>query len=82
MPYIPQEDREAIAFGNAEPRTVGELNFAITALALAYMEQHGKSYATINEIIGVLECAKLEFYRRAAAPYEDQKITTNGDVYK
>ena len=30
--------------------------------------------------MGVLECCKLEFYRRVAAPYEDIKIEENGDV--
>ena len=38
-------------------------------------------YARINELIGVLECAKLELYRRIAVPYEDTKIAENGDVY-
>ena len=31
--------------------------------------------------IGALEAAKLEFYRRVVAPYEDQKMLDNGDVY-
>ena len=31
--------------------------------------------------MGALECAKLELYRRVAAPYEDVKIMENGDVY-
>jgi len=31
--------------------------------------------------VGVLECAKLELYRRIAAPYEDEKIVETGDVY-
>ena len=38
-------------------------------------------YEWINEVIGVLECAKLELYRRVAAPYEDDKRLQNGDVY-
>ncbi len=29
----------------------------------------------------VLETAKLEFYRRVAGPYEDAKISENGEVY-
>ena len=33
-------------------------------------------------MVGVLECAKLELYRRMAAPYEDEKIEDNGDVYE
>ena len=29
-----------------------------------------------------MECAKLELYRRVAAPYEDLKISEAGDVYQ
>jgi hypothetical protein len=38
-------------------------------------------YAHLNEAVGVLECAKLELYRRIAAPYEDDKRSETGDVY-
>jgi hypothetical protein len=31
-------------------------------------------YHHINTAIGALECAKLELYRRVAAPYEDKAI--------
>jgi len=34
----------------------------------------------INKAIGVLECIKLEYYRRVAAPYEDSKIEEAGDI--
>jgi hypothetical protein len=66
--------------------TSGELNYMITNMILGFLdrkeEQDGKqSYARINDAIGALECAKLELYRRLAAPYEDKKITENGDVY-
>ena len=37
-------------------------------------------YSKINAIIGILECIKLELYRRVAAPYEDVKAAENGDV--
>jgi len=45
------------------------------------IEKKGLSYSNVNEIIGALECIKLELYRRVAAPYEDLKIEENGDVY-
>jgi hypothetical protein len=60
----------------------GELNYAFTELAKLYMNQHGLSYQTINDIVGALEGAKAEFYRRVAVPYEDKKIEENGDVYE
>jgi hypothetical protein len=83
MPYIKQEDRERIDFdnGGSVANTSGELNYLFTMLALEYMEHKGLKYQTINDIVGALEGAKLEFYRRIAAPYEDTKIKENGDVY-
>ncbi len=77
MPYIDQKRRETLearSHGFSPPKTPGELNYMVTQLAIDYIEQRGKRYATLNEVIGVLECAKLEFYRRAVAAYEDQKI--------
>jgi hypothetical protein len=58
----------------------GELNYAITRLGLILLRKLGKNYANINGIVGVIECAKLEFYRRIAAPYEDDKRKENGDI--
>jgi hypothetical protein len=81
MPYIKQYDRDCLILGSKRPQTAGELNFKITRLVTQYLESKGKSYQTLNEITGVLECAKQEFYRRVIAPYEDEKIKQNGDVY-
>ena len=39
------------------------------------------NYARFNELIGALESAKLEFYRRIVSSYEDAKIEENGDMY-
>ena len=63
------------------PLEPGQLNYAITCVLKDYIESNGLSYDTINDIVGALEGAKLEFYRRVAAPYEDKKIIENGDVY-
>lgn len=82
MPYIKQERRQAIQSG-AEPQDAGELNFAITIVVDKYLQNKGGlRYAHINEVVGAMECAKLELYRRIAVPYEDQKIKESGDVYK
>jgi hypothetical protein len=81
VPYISTERRTAI-LGGAQPRDAGELNFAITALVDRYLAaKNGFRYADLNEVIGALEAAKLELYRRVAAPYEDRKIAESGDVY-
>jgi hypothetical protein len=85
MPYIKQEDRDRLYYvinRNEEIRTPGELNYLITRLCLKYREDKGvMDYETLNSIVGVLECAKQEFYRRMVSPYEDKKIRENGDVY-
>ena len=81
MPYIKSERRKAILAG-AKPQDPGELNFAVTALVDRYLEDKGGiRYSHLNEVIGALDCAKLELYRRIAAPYEDAKIVENGDDY-
>ena len=79
MPYIKQEDRLGPTMIAETP---GELNYLITTLVNEYIVQKGLKYATLNEVVGVLECAKLELYRRIAAPYEDGKCDENGDVYE
>ena len=80
MPYIDPNRYDSVEAGDVYSE--GELNYAITMLAQRWMNRHGGlSYANINAVVGVLECAKQEFYRRLAAPYEDEKARLNGDVY-
>lgn len=84
MPYIESYVRkyfETAGLDNLETGSPGELNYCITRLLVMYMKNNGESYKTINDCVGALECAKLELYRRVAAPYEDLKIQDNGDVY-
>ena len=82
MPYILNSRRaEVLPLSSDVVDTAGELNFQITSLIRTFINVHGLKYQTINDIIGVLESSKLEFYRRIAVPYEDEKIKTNGDVY-
>ena len=82
MPYITADARVRLEQGGT-PETAGELNYAITRLVDGYLIQRGGlRYAHLNEVVGALECAKLELYRRVAAPYEDQKAAETGDVYR
>ena len=60
---------------------LGELNYLITCLVDDYLRVEGLTYSTLNDVIGVLECAKQEVYRRVAAPYEDDKRAKHGEVY-
>lgn len=61
----------------------GELNYIITRLVDGFLRSRAVEprYQDYNTVIGVLECAKLELYRRLVAPYEDQKMLENGDVF-
>ena len=82
MPYIKPAYRECL-----QPNSVtnalepGELNYQITAVIRGYIQNNGLTYRRINDVLGALEGAKLEFYRRVVVPYEAQKIQENGDVY-
>lgn len=87
MPYIRPEKREkytkvldeliGILKSSSVEETDGELNYIVTKIL---KEVYPLRYFHLNRAIGVLECIKQEFYRRVAAPYEDEKIRESGDV--
>lgn len=85
MPYITPDARhsidQAVGFLN-KLQTEGEVNYTITQIVDRFLSAHGLNYKNVNAMVGALECAKLELYRRIAAPYEDEKIVQNGDAYR
>lgn len=87
MPYIKKERRPELNKDNQLEQigfscdNEGELNFVLTSICIGYRENHGTKYATFNQILGALECCKLELYRKKIASYEEEKISENGDVY-
>ena len=81
MPYIDEVRRVKLLEFNDQPQNAGELNFLITNLITKYIFMKGEKYQNYNDVIGALEGAKLEIYRRKIAPYEDIKMRENGDVY-
>lgn len=87
MPYIKHDDQtrlfpvENALTEEVTIETPGELNYLVTLCVLRYMETHKLNYQTVNDIMGALDGASKEFYRRVAIPYEDRKISDNGDVY-
>lgn len=86
MPYIEDIDREKFEKleldGVAENiENAGQMNYVVTMLIKSYLERKGLCYQNLNDLLGALEGAKLELYRRVAAPYEDKKVESNGDVY-
>lgn len=95
MPYIAEEKRQQIDFeidnlhqalvgmelDDEENNMEGNINYVITRLLMmVYGTKHGTRYAHINDAIGLLECIKLEFYRKVASPYEEQKEFDNGSI--
>ena len=83
MPYIKQDNRRVVDTVLEVPvmENAGELNYVLTKVIKDYLQQFGSSYQTMNDIVGALDGAKVEFQRRIVAPYEDSKIQANGDVY-
>jgi hypothetical protein len=87
LPYVKPESRvkyekvldELIGILKSLPvdEVDGELNYVVTKIL---KQIYPVRYFQINKAIGVLECVKLEFYRRVAAPYEDKKMKESGDV--
>jgi len=86
MPYIVSARREVFQDFLEKTRdlridTAGELNYLLTMLGQIYLTTHGMNYRVFNEIVGSLECAKIETYRRQIAMLEDMKKQENGDVF-
>ena len=88
MPYIPQNTRTSIDYDlmaqgvTWTPANAGELNFLVSTFIANYIRENGLKYAVVNEMIGALECAKMELNRVIIGPYEDRKIEENGGVYQ
>lgn len=83
MPYLPTEQRNTIPAEVTEwmPKDAGELNYVVTRMIDNHLKSKGIRYSHVNEMIGALECCKLELYRRIVGPYEDLKAEENGDAY-
>jgi hypothetical protein len=91
MPYIKQEERKKVdnlideitkVLKGSEPNDrKGMLNYVFTRIACgAFDIPKDIRYWKINDIVGTLECIKMEFYERIAKKFELTKIDINGDV--
>lgn len=90
MPYIVKDMREKVEpaikcliemADFTDDEIEGVMNYVITTLLNKAMKREAKwRYKWINRVVGVLECAKLEFYRRIAAEREDNAIASNGEI--
>jgi len=93
MPYITTDKRSELdpAIDELHQRLVrleldydtnnmeGNVNYVITKLLTKIYP--ATSYGEINDAMGVLACVQSEYYRRLAAPYENQKAFENTDVF-
>ncbi len=88
MPYIKKEDRAVyqdsinrLAEAVPDDRTArpGHMNY-IVSLLIERVYGPQMRYCDHNEVLGFLEGIKAEFYRRKTAPYEDEKIVSEGDL--
>jgi hypothetical protein len=83
MPYIDKTVRRGFAeiefeLDHLAPlMTAGDLQYLI---ASTIKRMNPKNYQEMNNIMGALAGAQMEFYRRHVAPYEDKKIAENGDI--
>ena len=84
MPYIKESRKSDFSFLIREivgrKPSSGDLNYIISKIFQELVIESGQSYELYNSLIGVLECAKLELYRRKVSLYEDEKIKINGDI--
>ena len=88
MPYIEPKDRAKFhlhADHGAEgiklvAETAGELQYCFALLIQSYLKP-GYRYQDLNDVMGALAGAQMEFYRTVVVPYEKQKIAENGGVY-
>lgn len=80
MPYIAENLRKNLEL-DMFPEKVGELQYCIAILINRFLWEKKQDYQDMNDVIGALSGAQMEFYRRVVAPFEDQKRHDNGDVY-
>jgi flagellin-specific chaperone FliS len=87
MPYILKEHREKfkdiinllVATLNEDHENLaGNLNYVISTLLKRLSKE--LRYKKANELMGVIECVKQEYYRKIVGPYEDEAIKRNGDI--
>ena len=92
MPYITQERRDVLdapihdllnalrELESDDPSNnfEGNINYVFTKI-LKHVYP-GSSYREVNDAMGILSSCQFEFYRKVAAPLEDQKEFDNGPV--
>jgi len=95
MPYITKEKRHqldgeietlhhalvGLELDDTSNNMEGNINYVLTRLLMmVYGDKETTCYSHINDALGLLESVKMEFYRKVAVPYENQKEFDNGPV--
>ena len=86
MPYIKPRLRRCLANivdamdKHVEGLSAGELNYLITTMLHKWLAVVNLDYGDVNEVIGVLECAKASLIETVLIPYEKDKMKQNGNV--
>ena len=82
MPYITPNERKKfeplLEKVDDELVNVGQLAYCCYRLAVGMKTE--ATWSHLSDIHKALIAAEREFYRKHLAPYEDAKITINGDV--
>src|SRR5258708_5569624 len=92
MPYIKSEQKVKVndslqaLISDIREHLVDErdgiLNYCISEMVSQSMRPPSGEwrYRLLERCIGIVECCKLELYRRLVGPYEDKCIEKNGDI--
>lgn len=59
----------------------GEIQYVIAEILNDYVARKGLRYQVLNDVMGALAGAQMEFYRKVVAPYESEKEEANGGIY-
>lgn len=78
MAYIKSENKKKSLY--SYPKNVSGLNFLINHSIHSYIKDKGLCYQTLNEVVGVLECAKASFIQTVLTPNENKKIKEIGNI--
>lgn len=88
MPYIEHRLRDELGEslntlfealeGLHESERPGAINYCFSCLIRDLYPK--ANYRKMNEVMGVLECVKQEYYRKVVAPYEEVKEKENGSL--
>lgn len=92
MPYLKEENKFEIdtnggndiynKFEKMKPEELaGAINYLNFKIVKTWIRANGKRYWILALIGGTLLFCIFEIYRRIVAPYEEECIEKNGDVY-